>query len=143
MSLSYTGRRIQGKFRVFCCTFGSFAEDVRRLEKLAKLRNVALTPLWKNAAKYSRKEGLELSEQDSGWPADRVIFVNDVYLCAKDIIRLIYHNADMACGLDFFIEGDDLPVSHLRPGLLITLDRLRYVPSPILQSCGLLERPVK
>ena len=41
-----------------------------------------------------------------GWAADNIVFFNDVYICAKDIIRLIYLDVDMACGLDFFHYGD-------------------------------------
>ena len=35
------------------------------------------------------------------WPADRVGFLNDVYFCAGGILRLLRHDADLACGLDF------------------------------------------
>lgn len=35
------------------------------------------------------------------WQADRVIFLNDVYFCARDIVRLLQHDADMVCGMDF------------------------------------------
>ena len=29
------------------------------------------------------------------WPADRVIFANDVFFCARDALRLLSHRADM------------------------------------------------
>ena len=35
------------------------------------------------------------------WAADRVAFLNDVYFCAGDVLRLLRHDADLACGLDF------------------------------------------
>ena len=35
------------------------------------------------------------------WAAERVVFLNDVYFCARDVVRLLNHDADMACGLDF------------------------------------------
>lgn len=35
------------------------------------------------------------------WPAERVVFLNDVYFCAQDVIRLLRHRADIACGMDF------------------------------------------
>ena len=35
------------------------------------------------------------------WPADRVVFLNDVYFCARDTLRLLQHEGDMVCGLDF------------------------------------------
>ena len=45
------------------------------------------------------------------WPADRVVFLNDVYFCAKDVIRLLLHDADMACGMDFDRKKlDQIPV---------------------------------
>ena len=35
------------------------------------------------------------------WLADKIVFLNDVYFCARDVIRLLLHNVDMACGMDF------------------------------------------
>lgn len=35
------------------------------------------------------------------WPAERVVFLNDVHFCARDAIRLLQHEGDMVCGLDF------------------------------------------
>lgn len=36
------------------------------------------------------------------WPADRLVFVNDVFFCAGDLMRLLQHeDTDMACGMDF------------------------------------------
>ena len=35
------------------------------------------------------------------WAAERVVFLNDVYFCARDVVRLLSHDADIACGLDF------------------------------------------
>ena len=48
----------------------------------------------------------EQQEADSSssapvWAAERVVFLNDVYFCARDVVRLLNHDADMACGLDF------------------------------------------
>ena len=45
------------------------------------------------------------------WPADRVVFLNDVYFCARDTIRLLQHDGDMVCGLDF-----DRPKLEEMPG---------------------------
>lgn len=40
--------------------------------------------------------------QDKPWPAERVVFLNDVWLCAGDVMRLLAHEgAHMACGMDF------------------------------------------
>ena len=35
---------------------------------------------------------------------DKVIFVNDVIVCGGDLLRLLAHDADMACGYDFVDE---------------------------------------
>ena len=44
------------------------------------------------------------------WSAERVVFLNDVYFCARDVIRLLHHNADMACGMDFDrLKLQDMP----------------------------------
>ena len=38
------------------------------------------------------------------WPADRLLFINDVFFCAKDVWRLLQHSsADIACGMDFYV----------------------------------------
>ena len=42
---------------------------------------------------------------------DHVVFLNDVYFCAYEILRLLLYNADLACGLDFFLE----PFPDLHP----------------------------
>ena len=36
------------------------------------------------------------------WPPTKVLFMNDVYFCARDAVRLLLHKADIACGMDFF-----------------------------------------
>ena len=33
--------------------------------------------------------------------ADRALFLNDVYFCAAGALRLLGHDADLACGMDF------------------------------------------
>jgi hypothetical protein len=36
------------------------------------------------------------------WEAERLLFINDVFFCAKDIIRLLQHtNVALTCGMDF------------------------------------------
>ena len=41
------------------------------------------------------------------WQVDRLLFLNDVYFCAQDTIRLLQHTGvDLACGMDFnFVSG--------------------------------------
>lgn len=56
------------------------------------------------------------------WQADKVIFLNDVYFCARDIVRLLQHDADMVCGLDFDRPRlQDAPTSVSTPGLILLL----------------------
>ncbi len=38
------------------------------------------------------------------WPARQVLYLNDVYFCARDALRLLMYEADLACGLDFHGE---------------------------------------
>ena len=33
---------------------------------------------------------------------DQVVFLNDVYFCARDILALMQHDAHLACGMDFY-----------------------------------------
>jgi alpha-1,3-mannosyltransferase len=55
-----------------------------RIEFLAKARNAALEPLYSNRT-----------------DADRVLFLNDMFFCANDVLRLALARADLACALDF------------------------------------------
>lgn len=60
--------------------------SVNRIEFLARLRNLVMAPI----LQHMQRSRL-----------DRVVFLNDVVLCAGDIIRLSLHDADMSCGYDF------------------------------------------
>ncbi|GMH32524.1 hypothetical protein BSKO_00358 [Bryopsis sp. KO-2023] len=60
-------------------------EGQGRIEFLAGVRNRALEPL------YDAEEGI--------W--DKIVFINDVLFCSQDIIRLMQHDGDAVCGLDF------------------------------------------
>jgi len=51
----------------------------------------------------------------AAWPARRVVFLNDVYFCARDVVRLLQHDADVACGLDF--DRPTLEQAPLQAGL--------------------------
>jgi len=56
-----------------------------RIEFLAKVRNLSLRPLFAQSKKY-----------------EKVVILNDAYVCAEDILRLILHkDAEVSCGLDF------------------------------------------
>ncbi|KAL6759707.1 cryptococcal mannosyltransferase 1-domain-containing protein [Haematococcus lacustris] len=61
-----------------------------RIHFLAKVRNTALLPLWHS------------KHHSGGFPAQRIVFLNDVWFCHQDVVRLAqYRTADIACGLDF------------------------------------------
>ena len=43
-----------------------------------------------------------LAQEKKPWQARRVVFLNDVWLCAGDVVRLLHHRrAHLACGMDF------------------------------------------
>ncbi|WVR08052.1 hypothetical protein IAU60_005098 [Kwoniella sp. DSM 27419] len=62
-----------------------------RIEKIAELRNRALSPLW-----------------DEGWGShtEAVVFFNDVYIHAADVLELLYQHvrshADITSGMDWW-----------------------------------------
>lgn len=67
---------------------------VRRIPRLAKIRNEALKPLYSQPEKF-----------------DRLLFLNDISFRAEDAIELLNTNEgnyDAACGLDFFGEFYDI-----------------------------------
>ncbi|KAK9820093.1 hypothetical protein WJX72_006049 [[Myrmecia] bisecta] len=59
-----------------------------RIAFLAAMRNAVLAPLYED-------------EEGRVWEADRIIFLNDVFFCSSDVIRLLQHDGDMVCGMDF------------------------------------------
>jgi len=77
------------------------AEGENRIEFLAKVRNKVLEPLWGGGG------GNSSGGVAAAWPADRIIFTNDVYLCVKDFVRLMLHRTDVACGLDYGDRSKD------------------------------------
>ena len=76
-------------------------ENDSRIDFLAKVRNKALEPLWKLANHSPGTEKKKAGLAVEPWKADRIVFMNDVFVCAKDFMRLLLHDVDMACGLDF------------------------------------------
>ena len=81
------------------------------------------------------------------WPADRLVFLNDVYFCASDLIRLLQHDeTDMACGMDFTAwksppSTNDIqpygpygPPLSVSPVAAVTSDRLTG-PLCVAESC--------
>lgn len=66
-----------------------------RIEVLAQLRNLALSPLIRDSSLFDTT----------------VIFLNDVAICTEDILELIHQRgalkADMTCGMDWTYVGRD------------------------------------
>ena len=89
--------------------------EQERIEFLAQVRNAALEPLWLDSPDSSARNSsswFSNRKTQKMWPADKIVFFNDVYFCARDVIRLLLHGADMACGMDFDRRKlDQVPVS--------------------------------
>jgi alpha-1,3-mannosyltransferase len=66
-----------------------------RIEQLSKFRNFATQPMFWDTFK----------------PFDKLLFINDVYLCMDDVLELMHEtgvqSSDMSCGFDYFREGHD------------------------------------
>ncbi|KAL3140543.1 hypothetical protein ABBQ32_005123 [Trebouxia sp. C0010 RCD-2024] len=84
-------------------------EHQDRIDFLAQARNHALQPLWLSTAQSASMGAREVvgevlpakSSAHAVWQAEHVVFLNDVYFCAQDVLRLLQHNADIVCGMDF------------------------------------------
>lgn len=107
------------------------APDQDRIDFLAQVRNAALEPLWLETLSESGGNTWFDSRGPRAevlWPADKVIFLNDVYFCARDAVRLLLHDADMACGMDFDRKKiDQVPIGVSR--LTFDLCRLQSLSS--------------
>ena len=73
-------------------------EDQDRIDFLAQARNRALEPLWLTTAHSASSASVHddrvawdfVSATHSAhpiWPAKKVVFLNDVYFCAQDVLR--------------------------------------------------------
>ena len=64
-----------------------------------------------SSPRHGNGGGRRSESRGGGWPAQRVLFLNDVFFCASDALRLLAHvdpsagpgegKVDMSCGLDF------------------------------------------
>lgn len=81
----------------------------------------------------------------------RVVFLNDVLYCKEDILKLLWHGADMACGYDY--SGSDFGTTFydawvFSPGNYTVRDEERLMIPPtgerarIKRGTGLLIPPV-
>jgi Cryptococcal mannosyltransferase 1 len=67
-----------------------------RIEFLAAVRNEVLEPLLQPG------QGCNSTSCPA---ASKVVFINDVYYCGTDVMRLLQYDADITCGLDFIKVG--------------------------------------
>jgi hypothetical protein len=105
-------------------------EGSNRIQHLARVRNMALAPLYQHyAAARDNGPSSNSSSSSSGqrlsrtaqleavaavddaanlppgvlpWDPDYVVFVNDAYFCWSQVIRLLNYKADITCGMDFW-----------------------------------------
>ncbi|KAJ2813554.1 hypothetical protein FBU31_007428, partial [Coemansia sp. 'formosensis'] len=70
-------------------------EHIHRIEYLAKVRNLALEPLYSTGTKYSQ-----------------VLFINDIFFCMNDILELAYQSraqsTHLTCAEDFVMFRGEL-----------------------------------
>lgn len=101
----------------YTCSFECMKQCERKPGALLMGRAAASFPLLRSrcrgthmveaCAQADRKRALSwFMASDSSaaplWHAEKIVFLNDVFFCARDVIRLLHHeDADMACGMDF------------------------------------------
>ena len=67
---------------------------------LVKVRNAVLEPLLPGGPVHNV-------------PFKKIIFANDVFFCAQHVKRLLLHDANMACGMDFAeTHSEGMPGTH-------------------------------
>jgi alpha-1,3-mannosyltransferase len=93
------------------------APGQERIRHLATIRNAALLPLTTNS-----------------FPADYVIFTNDVFFCAEDVVRLMQHKADQACALDLKRSFYSLPPERRRQAMAQHLQQRGFVPGVLARA---------
>ena len=73
----------------------SYKEDGHRINFLAEARNLAMQPFYSGAA----------AQHMRGGAFDEVLFINDIYHCASDILEVLLQKrtqgANQACGTDW------------------------------------------
>jgi alpha-1,3-mannosyltransferase len=93
--LSSSIEEIGSRYILQTSDLNPLSKGIDRIGSLASLRNVALRDLYERPYAYS--------------PDTAVIFINDVSLCAEDILELIFQrivqNADVTCAMDWISNG--------------------------------------
>ncbi|KAK3305272.1 glycosyltransferase family 69 protein [Chaetomium strumarium] len=87
-------------------------KEGNRIDKLARLRNMALQPIFDDAEKTpTGNTSTSTSTKRFSANSTTVIFLNDVAACAEDILELVHQRAllgaDMVCGMDWTYVGRD------------------------------------
>jgi len=67
-----------------------------RVAFMAALRNAAIEPFLTGGGGGGGGSG------SGAWRPEVIVFANDVFWCVGDALRLLGHEADLACGLDFY-----------------------------------------
>ena len=76
---------------------GYFLED---FSNVSTLPDYDASQLGKSKVE-TNSERLGASYSESSAFYDRIVFLNDVFFCSQDIIRLLQHEVDMVCGMDY------------------------------------------
>lgn len=88
------------KYQIFTSPL-SKTEQMNRIEYLAYVRNMALEPLFKSIEVLSANSKFIEDQVEY----DAVLFLNDVYYCANDILELFYqqalNDAHIVAGMDY------------------------------------------
>jgi len=69
-------------------------------------------------------------DDEAPFRADRVLFLNDVFFCAAGAARLLRHDADLACGMDFDRPAIRQMSRQVRSAVLYLGDTVCVVKSP-------------
>ena len=75
-----------------------------RIDFLARVRNAALEPLLNPNS--SLHDCHPVSRQVAEFQPDYVIFINDIFFCYPDVLRLMQYQGDATCGMDFWTAVD-------------------------------------
>ena len=70
-----------------------------RITFLARVRNLAMAPLYEFYNRH-KDPAWPLALDAMTWGPDYVVILSDVWVCWGDMLRLMAHRADIACGLD-------------------------------------------
>ena len=95
----------------FVVTNGPGRVDRLRIRHLARLRNLAMAPLemgindhdWMEWEFFKRFTVQNVTR--TAHDVEKVLWLNDVYWCTDEALRLLAHDVDIACGTDYDREG--------------------------------------